>query len=392
MEDMGVKTVCAKFIQEVQSSTFFEQFYGKQLWHLKGEPDKYTDLLNAEDLKTIITFSAQNPKTPRMVFQGFPIDLKKLYKGDLIDYPKISRMHKGGATLIYNWIDHFNNRLFYLTKSLEYLFEARVHANLYATPALMRGFNAHSDEHDVLVIQLSGSKKWSFYKANDKPVKIGTSYKPEEITLTESFELSAGDTLYVPKGLIHSAESTDETSRHLTLGITGYTWAEAIKEAIDQYFPSSTELQEHVPIHTGDQSLLSERAHEILAKLRDGLDFEKGISSFKEENRAQRQGLEDIRVISRKALAAIDEYTSFQLNSQHNLIFDKSEEHVSANLDYRRLALTLPLSTLPAIEIMKLRKSFTATDLTCFEDIGQGVLFLRHLWSNDIIIPAEQIE
>jgi ribosomal protein L16 Arg81 hydroxylase len=42
--------------------------------------------------------------------------------------------------------------------------------------------------------------------------------------VSEEFELRAGDTLSLPRGLVHEAISTDETSLHVTVGVLSWTW------------------------------------------------------------------------------------------------------------------------------------------------------------------------
>ena len=47
-----------------------------------------------------------------------------------------------------------------------------------------------------------------------------------------TFELSAGDTLYLPRGFVHDAHVNDETSLHITLGVIAYTWVDLMVEAV----------------------------------------------------------------------------------------------------------------------------------------------------------------
>ena len=44
--------------------------------------------------------------------------------------------------------------------------------------------------------------------------------------------MNAGDVLYCPRGLCHSARATGETSLHITLGLIGRTWADLMVEAV----------------------------------------------------------------------------------------------------------------------------------------------------------------
>jgi hypothetical protein len=45
--------------------------------------------------------------------------------------------------------------------------------------------------------------------------------------------LAPGDTLYLPRGWLHEAKTSDSDSLHLTIGVNVYTWLDAFKAALD---------------------------------------------------------------------------------------------------------------------------------------------------------------
>ena len=45
--------------------------------------------------------------------------------------------------------------------------------------------------------------------------------------------LEAGDCLYLPRGYPHAAETTDQPSDHLTIGLVAVTWQRVLRKAID---------------------------------------------------------------------------------------------------------------------------------------------------------------
>jgi hypothetical protein len=45
--------------------------------------------------------------------------------------------------------------------------------------------------------------------------------------------LQAGDTLYLPRGWLHEAKTSETDSLHLTVGVNVYTWMDAFKAALD---------------------------------------------------------------------------------------------------------------------------------------------------------------
>ena len=108
-------------------------------------------------------------------------------------------------------------------------------ANAYWTPRGSQGFAVHHDTHDVLVLQVAGEKRWLLYDpVLELPLKhqrwsaeLGDPGEP-----TEELVLRAGDTLYLPRGWPHQAETSDTDSLHLTVGIDAYTWLDAVRAAL----------------------------------------------------------------------------------------------------------------------------------------------------------------
>jgi hypothetical protein len=60
--------------------------------------------------------------------------------------------------------------------------------------------------------------------------------------------MRAGDMLYCPRGLCHSAQSTDEPSLHITLGLIGRTWADVMIEAMSEACLASPAFRAHLPV------------------------------------------------------------------------------------------------------------------------------------------------
>ena len=46
--------------------------------------------------------------------------------------------------------------------------------------------------------------------------------------------LQAGDTLYLPRGWLHDALTSETDSLHVTVGINVYTWIDAVRAALDE--------------------------------------------------------------------------------------------------------------------------------------------------------------
>ena len=112
-----------------------------------------------------------------------------------------------------------------------------VQANAYFTPRSAQGLPVHHDTHDVFSLQVEGEKRWLVYEpAFELPLK-NQRYKAE--TMGEPGEpvlditLRAGDTLYLPRGWLHEAMTSETDSLHITVGVSVYTWIDAFRAAVE---------------------------------------------------------------------------------------------------------------------------------------------------------------
>lgn len=106
--------------------------------------------------------------------------------------------------------------------------------NLYAAPSGSRGFAAHFDPQDVLLVQVAGQKEWrlsppSFPLPTTRDYLRGMADAPGEPI--ETYVLSKGDGLYIPRGWIHEGVSGPDGSAHITVGMSHLTVGDAIVAA-----------------------------------------------------------------------------------------------------------------------------------------------------------------
>ncbi|MES1260788.1 MAG: cupin domain-containing protein, partial [Acidobacteriota bacterium] len=154
-------------------------------------------------------------------------------------------LYKDGATLVVNGVHRCLPRLGALCRQLTRELEFPVQGNVYITPPGAQGFSRHSDDHDVLVLQIHGNKTWRLIPEPDRIISI---------------ELNEGDFLYIPRGLAHEAESTHAASIHLTLGLKPVYLFQLVEElaAVAREHP---EFQK--PVHFGSAESGRERTTEL---------------------------------------------------------------------------------------------------------------------------------
>ncbi len=152
------------------------------------------------------------------------------------DVGRVLAEWEAGATIVLQAL-HLNWRpVAAFCRELERALGQSVQTNAYHTPRGSQGFAVHHDTHDVFVLQVAGEKRWLVHEPLlELPLKnqryskeLGEAGEP-----THDLTLRPGDTLYLPRGWLHQAETSDTESLHLTVGINPYTWMDAFKEALE---------------------------------------------------------------------------------------------------------------------------------------------------------------
>ena len=102
-----------------------------------------------------------------------------------------------------------------------------VQVNAYITPSQSQGFAAHYDVHDVFVLQVAGEKQWRVHEPvhpqplRDQPWtdhRAAVAARAAEDPVVDT-ALRPGDTLYLPRGFLHSAVALGGVTCHLTVGV-----------------------------------------------------------------------------------------------------------------------------------------------------------------------------
>jgi JmjC domain len=142
-----------------------------------------------------------------------------------------------GATFVLQGL-HMNwPALAAFCRSLESELGHPAQANAYFTPRSAQGLPVHHDTHDVFSLQVTGEKRWLIYDpVFELPLK-NQRYKAETMgepgTPVLDVTLRAGDTLYLPRGWLHEAKTSETDSLHITVGVSVYTWTDAFRAAVE---------------------------------------------------------------------------------------------------------------------------------------------------------------
>jgi hypothetical protein len=226
----------------VDSEAFAGSYWGRAALHCRagdfaaaGARPGFADLFGIQDADELL--SRRGLRTPflRVARDGEVLPARWYVGGggagaevgDQVRDDRILALFTQGATLVFQGLHRLWPPLIDFAGALAGELAAPVGVNAYLTPPNAQGFASHYDTHDVFVLQVEGRKRWTVHE----PVLVdplerqphggrqdeiaAAAYGPPVLEV----ELAAGDTLYLPRGWLHSATALDERSLHLTLGL-----------------------------------------------------------------------------------------------------------------------------------------------------------------------------
>ena len=311
----------------------------------------------------------RNVKHGSEVFAGVP------------DLEKVRSEYRAGATVVLPALHRTWRPLGALCESVETQLGHAVHANLYLTPGHAHGFTPHYDTHDVFVLQIAGKKHW---RVHEPPLRLPHSSQPfSPVGYTppaqgSDFDLEAGDLLYLPRGYVHSASTSDGHSVHVSVGVTVFTWVELFSELL-QSSKGIPAFREALPVGftEGEASrrALGQGLARRVADLTSHVDYERLIDAFRQRVRATRspragRGFEsNVQVLGLETELVPAEKPRYAIGTENG--------NTTLELDGRKLVL--PAEVRATLEAMCAQTSFCVTQLPADLDEHARLAFARFL-------------
>ena len=212
----------------------------------RDEPGRYDDLLSEAEVERLVTSGGLRFPGFRLVKAGEQLAVRD-YTGDIpwrpssftgtADVDRVLAEWERGATIVLQGLHLHRPELGAFCRSLERTLGHPAQVNAYYTPRSAQGLPVHHDTHDVFVLQVSGEKRWLVYEpALELPLRnqkytaeMGGPGEP-----VHDLVLRPGDMLYLPRGWLHEALTSDSDSLHLTVGVNVVTWLDAFKAALEE--------------------------------------------------------------------------------------------------------------------------------------------------------------
>ena len=213
-------------------------------------PEPFHDLLSAPAVDEMVTGRGLRLPFFRMVRDGETLPASSVTRsvmsgdrriGDMADPDRVREHFAEGATLVLQSLHRSHPPLVRFCRELADELGHPTQCNAYVTPPGSQGFAAHHDTHDVFVLQVDGSKRWNIYppvhplpladqsgKGRDEDGRL----LADDATPVLSVELQPGDALYLPRGFVHAAETAEDRSIHLTVGILVHRWHDVLRDLV----------------------------------------------------------------------------------------------------------------------------------------------------------------
>lgn len=228
---MAELTLLEQLLAPVSPRLFFNEHWERtHLLVSRESPEHYAGILTLADIDDLLRSHRLPASLAKAVKdgRGWPgADGEALAAAEAGPYLDHARLYdayaRDGASIVIDGAHHVGGPLNRFCACLESELGFRVQANLYVTPPDARGLRPHYDTHDVMVLQISGSKAWRLFGHCDQRLPVDRTRGAERAYADDQAEhrltLHPGDLLYLPRGLVHDASSGDAPSVHVALGL-----------------------------------------------------------------------------------------------------------------------------------------------------------------------------
>lgn len=248
-------------LSPIEVSGFLESIFEKSFLHVQTRrSDYFTSIFSRRAAEALLW--QQESQIPRFVrIHNDGSDIAPPRTSSTLNFSKWAyEAYAGGATIIINNLEDYHLPVAAFTRELEEFFSCRVSASAYLTPVQAKAFHVHFDTHDVLILQVEGSKRFNLFRNASAPhlplARQSYSIPGEAVgEATDTILLKPGDCLYIPRGLVHAAHTDDAHSLHLSIGLHPNKVADVISTCVELAAECNGALRE--TIRTTDPQVAS---------------------------------------------------------------------------------------------------------------------------------------
>ncbi|GGA40707.1 JmjC domain-containing protein [Dyella nitratireducens] len=279
---------------------FNRTYWSKQFLRIARDNTKYyNDMFSEVDMENTLYIASRFPGAVQEIAEDTVIRT--------IHTPEDAvNTFNAKRSLRINAIQRFSITLEKLTRNLAKVISSPININLYMSPfSGQKALPRHYDLHDVIVLQISGRKKWKIfeprvelpletlprlqYETNDDVRR----FRVQElgggrdcVEMASEFVVEPGDLLYLPRGFYHEALTDNDAgaSCHLTIGVKPTTYLDLFALALADAAYADPRLRGHLPLGLAKSAPLQSEAirafNEISRDLPTHFNSNKALSKY----------------------------------------------------------------------------------------------------------------
>jgi ribosomal protein L16 Arg81 hydroxylase len=277
---VSVEFSLAWLLQPLSVKSFLDDIWAQTHHHVKrGCPDYFDGLLpGPSTVDELLELFRQEPAAVRLVRgrDKKSSDNYLLADGSL-GVGGIRDDYADGYTIVLDGVEKYVRAIATVARSIEVELNFPIQVNTYITPPGETGLAPHYDDHDVLILQVQGSKVWHLYLGVDRPPREMQREKEKAVDTDglpapTDVRVEAGDVLYVPRGRVHSAETTTEQSIHLTVGLHAPTVLMLAMGALYSQSWRDDRLNARLPVRYLDDPDMDATLHSLMREAVESVD------------------------------------------------------------------------------------------------------------------------
>ncbi len=330
--ELGART--NSVLDPLSMEDFFSIYWERSPVHIaRSDVNPFNALISITAIEELLSTNDLHFPTVQLTQTGQTISVAEYTdENSKIVANRVADRFQQGSTIVLSQAQNLRAELMHLCRQVQVSFGMRCQTNVYLSPAGNQGFNPHFDTHDVFILQVSGKKTFNFYSGGEHLPTSADRFNSDVHKVgdkTEAIELSAGDTLYIPRGMVHDAVADDqEASLHITLGVYPILIHELLSEVLQVGVSRNIELRKALPqrvwrgqddagqlpeslIDITKELLAVDIVDEALGRLRDGL----ALNAIPNLTGA----LNSIATFSDSDQIAVNEYFVVQAERQSNV-------------------------------------------------------------------------
>ena len=373
-------------IHPITSERFFQEYWERKPLVVQRDcAEYYHSLLTLAEIDRVLT--TLDLRYPNVVLKNAAREVPSedyTVHGSSLDMAKVYQLFAEGSTVTLAYLDTVIPALTAFCRGLEAEFSHPFQANAYLTPPGSQGAKVHYDTHDVFVLQVSGSKRWTVLGT---PVELplrNQDFDPAQHDAgrpTLDFELCAGDAAYIPRGWAHEARSSDNVSLHITVGVLVYTWTDLLLESVADACLTDAAFRKSLPPGFARQDFPREQARAVFDRLLQHLSEraapDKMLDRFTDEFLSSCPPLLRGQMAQLAALdqLAIDSIVGIRPHQIARI--ETNANSVSVRCFGRRI--TFPPAAAPAVQFAMSRDRFAVKDLPGDLDAAGKLTLIRRL-------------